>query len=179
VEAVREAKAKAVTTSKCEGGVSRGEPSLVFARFDAFKYAENPLRRNFISAVATELKVKDQKFHADFYSGQTKTTFNVPKLAFLRLAPIYGMLLFGIFFALMLIAAAAYVEQGGFWEDFRPPVKQVVVAAFTPAAEPNETRGGHALCATSSSTLGGGLIQAMAGGLGGVGRRVNRSGLAA
>jgi hypothetical protein len=108
---------------------------LGFARFDAFKYAENPLRRNFISAVATELKVPDAKFHGDLYSGQTKTTFDVPKSAFLRLAAIYGVLLFGIFFALLLIAAAAAaVQEGGFWEDFRPLVKQSVVASFTPAA---------------------------------------------
>lgn len=111
---------------------------LAFARFDAFKYAEHPLRRNFISAVASELKVSDQKFHEDLYSGQTTTTFKVPKSALLRLAGIYVGLLFLIFFVLMLIAAvaagAASFKHGSFFEDFRPFVKQAVVASFTPAA---------------------------------------------
>lgn len=52
---------------------------IEFARFDAFKYAENPLRRNFISAVATELGVSDRKFHADLYQGTTRADLTLPR----------------------------------------------------------------------------------------------------
>lgn len=109
--------------------------SLGFARFDAFKYAENPLRRNFISAVATELKVKDPKFHRDLYTGKTTTTFNVPVSSAVRLGLMFAGLLFGIFAVLVGIAAIAAAAQAGpFMEDFRPGVKQAVLASFTPAA---------------------------------------------
>ncbi|WP_245941645.1 KAP family P-loop NTPase fold protein [Vallicoccus soli] len=111
------------------------DKKLGYARFDAFKYAENPLRRDFISAVATDLKVEKSKYHADLYAGTTTTTFDVPRTALLRLAGIYVGLLFVIFTGLLLIAAAAAgFQQGGWWEDFQPLVKQVVVASFTPAA---------------------------------------------
>lgn len=108
---------------------------LGFARFDAFKYAENPLRRNFISAVATELKVKDPKFHRDLYTGKTTTTFNVPVSSAVRLGLMFAGLLLGIFAVLVGIAAIAAAAQAGpFMEDFRPGVKQAVLASFTPAA---------------------------------------------
>jgi hypothetical protein len=111
------------------------DKKLGFARFDAFKYAENPLRRDFIRAVATDLKQDDPKFHADLYTGKTTTTFDVPGPALRRLMLIYLGLLFGIFSALLLAAAvAAAFQQGPWWQDFRPLVKQVVVASFTPAA---------------------------------------------
>ncbi|MEU2266690.1 hypothetical protein ABZ568_09690 [Streptomyces olindensis] len=44
-------------------------------RFDAFKYAENPLRRNFIIAVATALGIKDAKFHDELYGGRVAVRF--------------------------------------------------------------------------------------------------------
>ncbi|MFJ8437097.1 P-loop NTPase fold protein [Kitasatospora sp. NPDC094019] len=55
----------------------RGKSGYSFVRFDAFKYAENPLRRNFISAVATELGIKDSAFHSDLYAGRSSAAFSL------------------------------------------------------------------------------------------------------
>lgn len=70
---------------------------LKFARFDAFKYAENPLRRNFVTVVATELGVKDRRFHDGLYSAQSSTDFHVPIRKVLRLV--------GTFVAVALVCA--------------------------------------------------------------------------
>jgi hypothetical protein len=106
-----------------------------FARFDAFKYAENPLRRNFISAVAAELDVDDPKFHRDLYTGSTTTTFDVPPAALKKMALIYLGSAFGIFgLLLVVVAIAAALQAGPWWADFRSIAKDAVVAALTPAA---------------------------------------------
>lgn len=106
-----------------------------FARFDAFKYAENPLRRNFISAVATELKVDDDEFHRDLYTGSTTTTFDVPPAAFKKMALIYLGSAFAIFAALLfVVAVAAAFQAGPWWPDFRSMSREAVLASLTPAA---------------------------------------------
>ncbi|GAA1027830.1 MULTISPECIES: P-loop NTPase fold protein [Amycolatopsis] len=54
-------------------GRLHGVKGVRFVRFDAFKYAENPLRRTFVTAAANELGVTDAKYHEDLYSGRTRT----------------------------------------------------------------------------------------------------------
>ncbi|MDX2399508.1 P-loop NTPase fold protein [Microbacterium algeriense] len=67
------------------------ESGVRFARFDAFKYAENPLRRNFVSVVATALGVKDARFHDDLYRGRTTTDFAVPMRKLFSLLWIFAL----------------------------------------------------------------------------------------
>lgn len=69
----------------------KSERGVRFARFDAFKYAENPLRRNFVSVVATALGVKDARFHDDLYRGRTTTDFAVPMRKLFSLLGIFAL----------------------------------------------------------------------------------------
>lgn len=50
---------------------------LKYVRFDAFKYAETPLRRHFLSQVARELGVSNSKFTDGLYRELTTTKFNL------------------------------------------------------------------------------------------------------
>ena len=65
---------------------------IKFARFDAFKYAQNPLRRNFISVVANELNCKNDKFHKNLYSDKVETDFTVPGRKVLGLLRIFALI---------------------------------------------------------------------------------------
>lgn len=106
-----------------------------FARFDAFKYAENPLRRNFISAVATALKIDDDEFHKDLYTGKTTTDFSIPPMRLVQLAVTFLALAVVICIGLLaIIAGIAAIQAGPFGDDFRSMSKQVVNAALAPAA---------------------------------------------
>lgn len=69
-----------------------------FVRFDAFKYADVPLRRNFISAVAKGLGHEDSKYHADLYSGRTKTDISVPPATILKLLGVFALLMAALTF---------------------------------------------------------------------------------
>jgi len=48
-------------------------PGVRFASFNALKYAENPLRRHFISQVAREFKIKDDEFTRGLYRETTES----------------------------------------------------------------------------------------------------------
>jgi len=45
-----------------------------FARFDARKYADEPLKRHFITQMAHELGIKDERFGDGLYRTETKST---------------------------------------------------------------------------------------------------------
>ncbi|MDH2413953.1 P-loop NTPase fold protein [Nocardioides sp. CER19] len=112
-----------------------------FVRFDAFKYADVPLRRNFISAVATELECRQAKYHGDLYSGRTRTEIKVPAATVFRLLGVFALLL-GALTAILAIIIGLYawgqsvigVQRGGFGTAFRALSKQVIVAGLVPAS---------------------------------------------
>lgn len=106
-----------------------------FARFDAFKYAENPLRRNFVSAVATELGISDREFHDDLYSGKTRTDLTLPKGSAWKIGGIFvgaAIAMFGLVFAWALAAAA--FGPGKFMDDVWAKLPSSVSAGFIPAS---------------------------------------------
>lgn len=86
-----------------------------FARFDAFKYAENPLRRNFIHAVADELNIKDDKYGKDLYAGKTKTKIDVPDRDKLEIAGWFIGLSVVLIAALVGVIALLTLLQPGDW----------------------------------------------------------------
>src|SRR5439155_7722960 len=51
---------------------------IAFARFDAFKYAEEPLRRHFISQLAAEFKVRDRSFSEGLYTTTRDFRLSIP-----------------------------------------------------------------------------------------------------
>lgn len=106
-----------------------------FVRFDAFKYADVPLRRNFISAVAEGLGQKNSRYHADLYSGRTKTDISVPPASVFRLLGAFTLLMGGLTLILstILIGVAA-LQQGEFWPSFGSLMAQAVKAGLLPAS---------------------------------------------
>ncbi|MDI9966727.1 P-loop NTPase fold protein [Rhodococcus sp. IEGM 1251] len=106
-----------------------------FVRFDAFKYADVPLRRNFISAVAKGLGQNDSKYHADLYSGRTKTDIRVPPAAIVKLICVFALLMTALTLILgVVVAIVAWVQHGEYWVSFRALSKQVVTAGLLPAS---------------------------------------------
>lgn len=106
-----------------------------FARFDAFKYAETPLRRNFISAVATELGIKNRKYHDDLYAGRTRTEVQVPWEAVWKIVGVFLAILLVLVMGLVAVVALVAKLQGGdFSDNFRGLSKAAITAALVPAA---------------------------------------------
>lgn len=106
-----------------------------FARFDAFKYAELPFRRNFVSAVATELGHSEGEYHDDLYNGRTKTDVSVPATTVLKILVIFGLLTVGLSVIIgVVVAAIAWLQEGDFGDSFKSMSKTVVLAGLVPAA---------------------------------------------
>ncbi|MGW6493433.1 KAP family P-loop NTPase fold protein [Streptomyces sp. NPDC055056] len=106
-----------------------------FVRFDAFKYAENPLRRNFISAVATELEISDPQFHAHLYSGKVTAEFSFTAKHAKQLLRMYLQmfcLVCGV--SLATVALLVGVRGGPFWQGFTSMAGEAVRAGLAPAA---------------------------------------------
>lgn len=106
-----------------------------FVRFDAFKYAENPLRRNFISVVATELGIKDPRFHSDLYTGKVNTDFKIPFSSFRSL--------FCLFFIVISLCTLINVTISGiiaaingkaFLQEFIDKLIPAFTSSFIPAS---------------------------------------------
>ncbi|NUT98624.1 MAG: hypothetical protein HOY78_42115 [Saccharothrix sp.] len=86
-----------------------------FARFDAFKYAENPLRRNFISATADALNIRKSKYKNDLYTGTTTTGYKIPASGLLKLAALFiGALFACAAVILAIVASISFFQTGDF-----------------------------------------------------------------
>lgn len=116
-----------------------GSGGVRFVRFDAFKYADVPLRRNFISAVAGELGCTQSKYHGDLYSGRTKTEIKVPPATIMKLLGVFALLLLGLTVILAVVVALVALGQSrigvntAFGVEFKALSKQVVLAGLVPA----------------------------------------------
>ncbi|MGW6793645.1 P-loop NTPase fold protein [Streptomyces chartreusis] len=106
-----------------------------FVRFDAFKYAENPLRRNFIIAAATALGIKDAKFHEDLYGGRVAVKLQFGRNDVGRLLRMFG-LTFGVVIAFFGAAMAlfAWLHGGAFRPTFANMAAGALKAGIAPAA---------------------------------------------
>ena len=88
-----------------------------FARFDAFKYADIPLRRNFVHAVADALRIKDDKYGKDLYAGKTTTNIDVPDREKTEIAVWFIGLSMALIAALLGVVALLSLIQPGDWRD--------------------------------------------------------------
>lgn len=99
---------------------------LRFARFDAFKYAETPLRRNFIAEMARTLGVKDDYYRGGLYESTTTNRLRFQKGQAGRLITAFGAALAIVLVATLVVVAAVAVAAGKNLSD-------VVVAYLVPA----------------------------------------------
>lgn len=110
------------------------ERSMRFARFDAFKYAQNPLRRNFVSVVATELGQKNPKYHSDLYSGRVDTDFKVPAKKVWSLLLTFAVIaLICVAVVLAVVALFAVIQQQDAWDALTTVFSSAVPASLVPA----------------------------------------------
>lgn len=120
---------------RLEASSGRGGQKIKFARFDAFKFAEKPLYRDFISAVSKELGVDKPRYRQDLYTGRTETNYKIPPGKATRLVVTFGLILLGVSLILVGLAALLAVAQSGPWkDDFTANGKSFVVAGFPFAA---------------------------------------------
>jgi hypothetical protein len=109
-------------------------PQARFVRFDAFKFAETPLRRHFISQVAEALKKKDSKYREDLYKSTDKTDFEIPAGGFGRLLLVFLIVLLVVeIVATVLMVGLAAVSPGSFATNFNNFVKAGLALALAPA----------------------------------------------
>ncbi|MFJ8049253.1 P-loop NTPase fold protein [Streptomyces luteogriseus] len=116
-------------------GVLDKREDVRFVRFDAFKYAENPLRRNFIIAAATALGIKDAKFHEELYGGRVAVKLQFGRNDVGRLLRMFG-LTFGAVVAFFGAAMAlfAWLHGGAFRPTFANMAAGALKAGIAPAA---------------------------------------------
>ncbi|MFJ9706275.1 P-loop NTPase fold protein [Streptomyces sp. NPDC101234] len=106
-----------------------------FVRFDAFKYAENPLRRNFIIAVATALEIEDARFHDELYGGRVAVKVQFAGGDVQRLLKMFGWMFGSVvgFFATAM-ALFAWLHGGPFRPTFATMAAGALKAGIAPAA---------------------------------------------
>ncbi|MDF2271613.1 P-loop NTPase fold protein [Streptomyces coacervatus] len=116
-------------------GLLEKQRNVRFVRFDAFKYAENPLRRNFIIAAATALGIKDAKFHEELYGGRAAVKLQFEKGDVRRLLKMFAWM-FGAVVAFFAAAMAffAWLHGGAFRPTFANMAAGALKAGLAPAA---------------------------------------------
>ena len=116
-----------------KGELKAHRNSIAFARFDAFKYAETPLRRHFLSQVATELNIDDSKYREDLYRSTQDRRFKLPKIELVKLVAVFlGLLAIVMLLLLVAVAVIAWRETGPFWDNFSDFAKTVTTATLVP-----------------------------------------------
>ncbi|MCG8924165.1 P-loop NTPase fold protein [Lentzea sp. CC55] len=112
----------------------KGHKGVRFVRFDAYKYAENPLRRNFISVTASALGITKSDFHGDLYSGRTTTDYGLPKHGLLKLVGLFSCILAACAgLTLSVVAALSAFQPDPFWTAFASSAKTAATATLLPA----------------------------------------------
>ncbi len=105
-----------------------------FVYFDAFKYAEAPLRREFIRRVAKELGVKDKKFDRGLYEEETTSGFSLKKESVASLLRVIGWIaVAAVSFTSLLALILAHASDKAIGPEWADNVRQLLPAIFAPA----------------------------------------------
>lgn len=105
-----------------------------FARFDAFKYAQNPLRRNFISVIASEIGSSNRAYGPDLYRSTTSSSVTFPALQLLRLIGVLIAVVLAILLAVSLIVALwAWLSDEPVWPQLVRAASLAVPSSLVPA----------------------------------------------
>lgn len=117
---------------RIEGGQPQG---VKFARFDAFKYAETPLRRHVISQIAEQLGIDNPRYSRGLYRQTQDTDFKMPGTKFLKLLLAFTSAL-GVVLVLAVgvVAVVAVLAKGSFAENLSKFIGGGLALAFAPAA---------------------------------------------
>lgn len=111
------------------------QSAVRFIVFDASKYAEAPLRRHFISQVATRLEIDKDKYHRGLYTGEETRDVKFRPGEWAKLA---GWFLVSVALTLaVLIAIAtlvAAVSAGSFGSNWTHIIRSYLLAALPVAA---------------------------------------------
>jgi hypothetical protein len=114
---------------------------IQFARFDAFKYAEVPLRRHFLSQMAVQLLPEKQanSFRRDLYHAQTRADIDLRSVDAMRaLKAAFSFLSLGVVLVAILSALLAGAERivserdPDFWMQTRTYFDAVMSFVFAP-----------------------------------------------
>ena len=117
-----------------EDELARADKSIKFVRFDAFKWAETPLRRHFLSQLAEKLEVGDSRFRHELYGSTTETIVTVPKAQLGRLIGLFALLMLGILVVAGALAALiTALREVPFRENFFASFESLVRVGSVPA----------------------------------------------
>ena len=83
----------------------KDDKRVAFGRFDAFKFAEVPLRRHFLASVAASFNVSDEKYSRDLYRTKKDQNLRIPPKKAVEVAGLVAVATLALT-ALMAIAAA-------------------------------------------------------------------------
>jgi KAP family P-loop domain len=100
-----------------------GHKAVAFARFDAFKYAEIPLRRHLLTQVANQFAIDGDQYGAELYRSKKTNTFHLPFRKLAEFAVLLGVVASGVVLLLAVIAAVvglitALAPKGSFFPAF-------------------------------------------------------------
>jgi hypothetical protein len=121
------------------GQILQGEftddESIAYARFNALKYAETPLRRHFLSQLAPALGVDDHKYGRDLYRTETSTDFKLSREGLARLIwTVVGGTVGLIAFVAVCALGIAALEKGLYWHNVGLTLRSSASGAILSAA---------------------------------------------
>ncbi len=89
------------------------EKGVQVAMFDAFKYAEAPLRRQFLSQLALELGIANEEFREDLYRTTVSNKVKIPTIDLLKLLGIFLLSMFAVeaLITVAVVITAAITDQ--------------------------------------------------------------------
>jgi len=103
---------------------------LRFVLFDASKYAEAPLRRHFISQVATGLELTDDKYHSGLYTGTEGRSVKFNGTQLKQLAWWFVETFILVLAALFSLATLAALTTGDFEHEWASEVRDFLRAGL-------------------------------------------------
>lgn len=108
----------------------------LFARFDAFKYADKPLMRNFITAIARELHIPDKKgkYGENLYADMSTTDVTLSAKQAWKIIRLFAGVLIGL--AAILLSGAAVIalfKAGDYDKAFESIAPKALGASVIPS----------------------------------------------
>ncbi len=116
-----------------------GHDKVRFVQFHALKYGQAPLRRHFVSQIASELKIKDRKYHAGIYEDTVGNSLEWSPKKLLPFLQLTGLLFVAVMIGVALFATAyagivSLVDSSNYLDQLGAALQSFVTASFLPVA---------------------------------------------